>query len=176
MANLPALSWKCEKHTRPTGSEKERERDKEWTLLSKNLQMGMVLPWNHSLQPHEEAVVGHGTSPEVQACLQWFLTGHSHFKSTYRSSRVSSINLQLTSQSGLASYKSNRSLLSFYPQRCSVPCLSRASGGHRCLQHPGLPMVGQEEGRLFLHMHSIPYRPYQPVPSARCESGAWKQG
>lgn len=31
------ISWKCDQHTRPTESEKERGRDRQRTLLSKNL-------------------------------------------------------------------------------------------------------------------------------------------
>lgn len=63
LVHLPALSWKCDKHTRPTESEKGRERDRERTLLSENLQMGMVclgaICSSHSRKPWWV------TSPEV---------------------------------------------------------------------------------------------------------------
>lgn len=97
---------------------------------------------------------------------------------------MSSINLQLTLQTGPALYKSNRSpvvspaeVLGALPlphlRRPQMPSARRpAHGGPRGEQavSPHAPLD------LDHTMHSIPYQPYQPGPSARCESGAWKQG
>lgn len=99
--------------------------------------------------------------------LPSLLTGRSHFKHRHSPPRRSSIHLQLRCQTSPASYKPNRSLLPFHPQRSWLPGLSQASGSHLCLQHPCLPIVGQEERAgwstpllpwawIAPHTHTIP--------------------
>lgn len=83
--------------------------------------------WAHTCTAHPQSGEEQVAPPGPQAiCLA---------PGTHCSSLASSINLQLTSQTGPAMQTSDRSLLPFRPQRALIPCLSQPSEGSPCI-HP----------------------------------------